>query len=140
MNQNLFQALTQGGHTQTVGMVTLVVLGRGRGAFVAPVFDVSVARKWAEGRDATGIEYRDMTQFMDRFELLIARSGCSLVTRGHPIKLVELAKEMKSSGYELSEWSLPQAVMDELKPKRPQPGQPAPEADAESADDNETKE
>lgn len=124
MNKNLFQSLTEGGHTQSIGMVTLIVLGRGRGAFVAPVFDASVARKWAEGRDATGIEYRDMTQFMDRFETLIARSGCPLVTRGHPVKLIELAKEMKSAGYELSEWSLPQEVMDAFKRKKPEPEKP----------------
>ena len=122
--KNLLMALTEGGNINTIGTVTLVVLGRGRGAFVTPAFDFSSARKWAEGREATGIEYRDMTVFMERFETYVARSGCPLTTQGHPVKLLELAKEMKASGYELSEWSLPQDVMDEFQPKKPEPPKP----------------
>lgn len=122
--KNLLQELTEGGNINTIGMVTLVVLGRGRGAFLTTAFAFSSARKWAEGRAATGIEYRDMTLFMDRFDTYVARSGCPLTTQGHPVKLLELAKEMKAAGYEMSEWSLPQEVLDEMKPKRP--GEPEP--------------
>lgn len=134
---NLFQHLTEGGNVNTIGMVTLIVLGRGRGAFVTSAFSYSSARKWAEGRSATGIEYRDMTLFMDRFDTYVARVGCPLTTQGHPVQLLELAKEMKASGYEMSEWSLPDEVTDALKPKKPkiEPG-PAASENEEADEDN----
>ncbi len=121
---NLLKALTEGGSIRTVGTVTLVVLGRGRGALVTPSMDFISVRKWTESRTATGIEYRDINLFMDRFDTCVARSGSSVATKGHTSSLVGLAKEMKSAGFELSDWNFPKAVRDELELKKSDKQQP----------------
>lgn len=132
------QLLLEGGAVRSYGEVVLIVLGRGRGALVTTPFEYSSVRKWAENRTATGVEYRDMTLFMNRFDTCIARSGSALATKGHPVNLIQLGKAMKSAGLELSEWSFPKEVKEQLSP--PRPGQQKTieaeeEADEDGADD-----
>ncbi len=115
---SLLAAMTEGGNIRSVGTITIIVLGRGRGALITPSMDFIGIRKWTESRTATGIEYRDLNLFLDRFDLCVARSGSALATKGHTSSLIGLAKEMKSAGLELSDWTFPKDVWDEIMPKR----------------------
>ncbi|HXG29999.1 MAG TPA: hypothetical protein VNJ47_14255, partial [Nevskiales bacterium] len=86
----------------------------------------AVAR-WAQGRPASGILQKDRMQFLERFELFLARPGSMVQTRGSSKPLYDLLKEMERIGLDIHEWSIPHAVEEMLKAvaKEPAAGTPA---------------
>ncbi|GEM_PF-1884357 len=116
----LFEAMVGSGSVRNMGEITLVVLGEGRGGLVTTTLEFSGVRKWADGRTATGVLYRDLNVFMERFDTCVARAGSSLQTKGHATNILRLAKAMRNAGLELSEWTFPPLVRDALKARSPQ--------------------
>lgn len=123
---NLFAAVTQSGSVARLGDVTLLRMD-GAGAIAAPTISFTAVARWAQGRPASGILQKDRMQFLERFELFLARPGSMVQTRGSSKPLYDLLKEMERIGLDIHEWSIPHAVEEMLKAvaKEPAAGTPA---------------
>jgi hypothetical protein len=111
---NLFAAVTQSGSVVRLGEVTILRMD-GAGAIATPTQSFTPVARWAQGRPASGILQKDRMQFLERFELFLARPGAMVQTRGSSKPLYDLLREMERVGLDIHEWSIPHAVEEMLK-------------------------
>jgi hypothetical protein len=111
---NLYAAVTQSGSVVRLGEITILRMD-GAGAVAVPTISFTVTARWASGRPASGIPQRDRMQFLDRFELFLARPSSMVQTRGSAKPLYDLLKAMERSGLDIHEWSIPNAVEELIK-------------------------
>lgn len=130
----LFDAVMKSGGVRRQGDISMVNLGMGRGAIIVPSIDFMQARRWGLSKNSTGKPMRDMTMLLDHLELYIARQGSQVQTKGHPKRLIKLAREMAVAGYDHAAWSLPREVLAELEKKPSDDDEVAEEASAEEAE------
>lgn len=93
----------------------------GNGAMVAPILDWVAVEKWANARYGSGNRMADRSRFLDQLQVLVARPGSFISTRGSTKPLEDLCKLMKAGGYDLGEWQLPPELKDMGKPKPKEP-------------------
>jgi hypothetical protein len=111
---NLLAAVTQRGSVARLGEVTILRMD-GAGAIAAPTLDFTTVARWAQGKPCTGIVQKDRMQFLERFELFLARPASIVQTRGSNKPLYELLMAMQRIGLDIHEWSIPHAVEDMIK-------------------------
>ncbi|MFA5940423.1 MAG: hypothetical protein WC809_13785 [Sinimarinibacterium sp.] len=112
----LLGAFSGGGRTARYG--DFVVVTMSASAFVAPALDYHRVQTWARSRTSLGNAHRDRTAFTDRFETLLARSGCGIATKGSRQVLSRLVKGMEQSGLSITEWAVPQNVHEGVEVKK----------------------
>lgn len=117
----LLGVFSGGGRTSRYG--DFVVVTMSAAAFVATAMEYQRVQTWARARASLGNAQRDRTAFTDRFETLLARSGCGLATKGSRQVLSLIVKGMEQNGLPTNEWSVPQNLNEgvEIK-KKPRPG------------------
>ena len=111
---NLFAAVTQSGSVSRVGDVTILRMD-GVGAIAAPTLAFTTVARWANGRPCSGIIQKDRMQFLDRFEMFLARPASMVQTRGSAKPLYDLLMAMERVGIDIYEWSIPHAVEEMIK-------------------------
>ncbi len=111
---NLLAAVTQSGSVARLGNVTILRMD-GAGAIAAPTQSFTTVARWAQGRPASGVLQKDRMQFLERFDLFLARSGAMVQTQGSSKPLYDLLLEMERIGLDIHEWSIPHAVEEMLK-------------------------
>lgn len=111
---NLLAAVTQSGSVARMGDVTILRMD-GAGAIATPTLDFATVSRWAQGRPCSGIMQKDRMQFLERFELFVARPASIVQTRGSAKPLYDLLKSMERIGLDIHEWSIPHAVEDMIK-------------------------
>ena len=104
------------------------VVADGNGAFVTMDIDFNTANKWAFSKTSSGSPQNDRNKFMDQFATLIARPGSFVNTRGGSKPILDIAKLMKSAGFDLNDWALPPDVKAEFS-HGPEPTKPKPKTD-----------
>jgi hypothetical protein len=117
---NLLAAVTQSGSVVRLGDVTILRMD-GAGAIAAPTLSFTAVARWAQGRPASGILQKDRMQFLERFELFLARPGAMVQTRGSSKPLYDLLQEMERIGLDIHEWNIPHAVEEMLKARTASP-------------------
>ncbi len=117
---NLYAAVTQSGSVVRLGEITILRLD-GSGAVAVPSLSFTAAARWANGRPASGISQRDRMQFLDRFEMFLARPSSMVQTRGSAKPLYDLLKAMERCGLDIHEWSIPNAVEELIKAAAAEP-------------------
>ena len=132
---NLYAAVTQSGSVVRLGEITILRLD-GSGAIAAPTMSFTAAARWANGRPASGIPQRDRMQFLDRFDLFLARPSSMVQTRGSAKPLYDLLKAMERCGLDIHEWSIPNAVEELIKAavETPKPGKDAKDESAQKTE------
>lgn len=133
---SLFDAACAKGRVIRQGEIVQFVMD-GSGALVCPSQDFMVAQKWAQSRTGSTNTVTDRGRFLEKLEVLIARPGSFVISRGSTRALTMLAKQMVGAGYDLTEWGLPHEVKLALAPPAPpapvKKAEPAPEPAPESA-------
>ncbi|HUS24770.1 MAG TPA: hypothetical protein VM369_07465 [Candidatus Binatia bacterium] len=95
--------------TRSGGITQLVV--DGQGAALVPTADFSPVQKWAHSRTAAPNALQSMQRVIDKLEVVIVRPGTTFAaTRGSAKPLGDLLKMMKSSGFDINEWAIPNEV------------------------------
>ena len=90
-------------------------------AFATTAQDHLQAENWARGRASLGNVQRDRTAYFDRHEILLARGGSGIATKGHRQVLQRLVKGMEQNGMQMNEWSVPHNINEsvEIQKKKP---------------------
>jgi len=115
---NLFDKVMKGASVRRLGDLNLVNLGAQRGTMLVEAQDFLQARKWAQQKQASGNDYRDFQQLLDRIEVYVPRYGSGFAAKGHANRLLRLARAMQSLGLNHEDWAFPRSVADEMR-KRP---------------------
>mgnify|MGYP004367891181 CR=1 FL=1 len=138
MSMSLLDSALRRAQIRKAGEITLIIFD-GLGAVATDTLGFRSAERWAFSRISSGNIVRDRSTFLERLETAIVRRGTSITTsHGTSRGLAGLAKKMKQAGYNLSEWTIPQAAKDILDPpeekKGDEPEEAVCEADAEDDD------
>lgn len=112
----LLGAFSGGGRTARYG--DFVVVTMSAAAFVASALEYQRVQTWARARTSLGNAQRDRVAFTDRFETLLARSGCGIATKGSRQVLSRLVKGMEQNGLSVGEWAVPQNLHEGVEVKK----------------------
>lgn len=128
--KNLYESGLRRAQVHRVGDITEIVFD-GAGAVATSTLDFKTVQRWAMSRLPSGNAIRDRGAVLGRLETCVVRRGTSIAsTQGSAKPLLTLVKAMKKAGLNLSEWSVPPAVQDELS------GKPADEEATETPEDS----
>ncbi len=111
---NIYAAITQSGSVSRYGDVTVLRMD-GAGAIAAPTLVFTTVARWANGRPSSGILQKDRAQFLERFDLFLARPSSMVQTRGSAKPLYDLLQSMERVGLDIHEWSIPHSVEELIK-------------------------
>ena len=115
--KNLYDSGLRRAQVHRVGDITEIVFD-GAGAVAATTLDFKTVQRWAVSRLPSGNAIRDRGTVLARLETCVVRRGTSIAsTQGSNKPLLALVKAMKKAGINLSEWSIPPAVLTELESK-----------------------
>ena len=89
----------------------------GAGAIATTPQDFTAVSRWAQNKPS-GHPTRDRTQFLEKFELFLARHGTVVQTRGTMIALFALLVAMDKAGLDIHQWSYPHAVGEMYKQEK----------------------
>ena len=124
--QTLYESAT--GNLRVVNRGNIVeCIVDGNGSMVTSITEFVQAQKWAQAKFSGGNSVQDRNRFLEQITALISRPGSFVSTRGSGKLLEDIARAMKSTGYELRDWQLP----PELKNIG---GKPPPETKKAAAD------
>lgn len=113
----LTSVLAHGGRTSRYGEFTVVHMHGC--SFITTPMEYMQMQNWARGRTSTGNPSRDRTNFVERFETVLARVGGGVATRGNRSVLARIVKAMKANSLFLEEWSVPRDLNQSMEMKRP---------------------
>lgn len=114
MSQNLLDSGLRRAQIRRSGDVTLIVFD-GLGAVATDALGFRGAQRWAQSRIASGNPTRDRTSVLERLETAIVRTGTAVTTtHGTARGIATLAKAMKQAGFNLKDWSIPKAVLEDI--------------------------
>lgn len=133
---NLYAAVTQRGSVQRLGEITVLRMD-GSGAVAAPTMGFAAVSRWAQSKQASGIQQKDTMMLLDRFETFLARTGSIVQSRGSPKPLYDLLKAMERIGMDIHDYHIPHSVEELMKEAEAEP-EKKPKTDA--APDGETSE
>jgi hypothetical protein len=112
----LLSVFASGGGTARYG--DFVVVRLSGGAFAATAQEFQMTQNWARARVSSGNAQRDRSSFTDRFETLLARSGCGIATKGSRPLLKRIVDGMRQMNIDLSEWSIPTNIDESVEIRR----------------------
>jgi len=84
----------------------------GAGAAMIPSMEYMQIEKWARAKPGSGNMLTDRGRLLDGVTTLVARNGSAVNTRGGYKQLSQMAKSMRSDGFELKEWQFPTEVLN----------------------------
>ncbi|HSW11649.1 MAG TPA: hypothetical protein VLI06_02345 [Solimonas sp.] len=130
--KTLFESFSGRARIAKQGYVVMIVIDGG-GAMVVATDEYLVAQKWSQSRVSSGNIVTDRGRFFEQFQVMVARPGSFVGTRGNDRQLYKMAKAMRAAGHDLGEWMLPPELKvnklvdpDELKAKpKDEPVDPA---------------
>lgn len=131
---NLYQSATGRLRVSRMGALTVLVVD-GQGMGLTPTADFAAIEKWAKSKQAGPNATIDLGKIMDKVEVLVCRPGTSFgSTRGSIKPLSAVLKEMKASGMDPKEYSLPPELKDDyVSPEEREKERKAKEAKAANA-------
>jgi hypothetical protein len=133
---NLYASITQSGSVSRYGDVTVLRMD-GAGAIATPSLAFTTVARWANGRPSNGILQKDRMQFLERFEIFLARPSSMVQTRGSAKPLYELLQAMARVGLDIHEWSIPHSVEELIKEASATQEPAKPEQDKNKNDEQE---
>ncbi|HUP91144.1 MAG TPA: hypothetical protein VM074_02775 [Solimonas sp.] len=105
-----------GGRTTRYGDFTVVIMSAC--AFVTTPMELQQAEMWARTRPTTGNVNRDRMGFLDRFQIMLARSGSGISSKGNRKLLATIVRSMKANALPMDEWSIPLNLDEDMDIKR----------------------
>lgn len=109
----LQSASSMGYRTARYGDFVIVTLQSA--AFATTAQDHVQAENWARGRPSMGSIQRDRSAYFDRHEILLARSGSGIATKGHRQVLKRIVTGMEQNGMQMNEWSVPHNINESVE-------------------------
>lgn len=95
-----------------------VVIRLPSASFAASAQEFHIVENWARARISSGNAQRDRSQFTDRFDTLLARSGCGIATKGSRPLLKRLVDGLQQMNLDLSAWSIPHNINESVEIER----------------------
>lgn len=111
---SLYESLLQRGSVSRMGGVTVMRMD-GSGAIATTTVAFTMAMRWAQGRQSSNNLHKDRTQFLDRIDVLFARSGSITPSRGSTKPMLQLLRDMESAGLDPLEWNVPSSIKEALE-------------------------
>ncbi|HKY91920.1 MAG TPA: hypothetical protein VJM11_12810 [Nevskiaceae bacterium] len=109
--KSLFDAATMRGRVVRQGEIVGIIMDGG-GAVVVHMQEFVAAQKWASSKPFSGNALTDRARFLDQFTSLVARPHSVQPTRGNDRQLDRLVRQMRTAGYDITEWQIPPEMKD----------------------------
>lgn len=118
--KSIFDAVTQRGSVSRQGDVTILRMD-GAGAIAAPTLLFQSVARWAMSRQPSGILQKDRSAFLERFEIMFAKPGSMVQTRGSAKPLYDFLMSMERIGIDIHEWDIPHGVLELIQEAAAEP-------------------
>ena len=116
MSDTIFSIAMKDGRSSRNGDFVIVVTQTC--SFATTAMEFNQVSTWARSRMASGAAHRDRTTFIERFQVVLARSGGGIATKGSKPELARIVDAMKAMGMQMGEWSVPPGLYDGVEIKR----------------------